>query len=274
MRSTKASFAGFAAAVLVAVLLSVPSLASTIAYCAMGGTCKLRSLTVTTNETIQGTLTTTGATSLVTSSSSTLTIGAGNCDHIYDTSACSWDRLETSGTINATGGIAGATLTSGAGVSGTVFTSSSGSGANAFAVGTNGARVDVGAGASDYLSSNGTTITSAAPFTVTGALASTTLAIGASGTAILKHLSATASLDYDLSGAGITCQDLTITVTGAATGDTAAVGIADALAATAGISFGAPWVSASNTVKLRACDVTSSNPNPAAATVRADVWQH
>lgn len=38
------------------------------------------------------------------------------------------------------------------------------SGSNAIAIGTNGARVDVGAGASDYFSSNGTTISTPAPF--------------------------------------------------------------------------------------------------------------
>jgi hypothetical protein len=102
--------------------------------------------------------------------------------------------------------------------------------------------------------------------------ASGSVTIG-SGTAILKHLSATASLDFDLSGAGITCQTLTVTVTGAADGDSVGLGIPNALASSTGVLF-TGWVSAANTVSVKACDVTSANPNPAAATVRADVWQH
>lgn len=98
------------------------------------------------------------------------------------------------------------------------------------------------------------------------------LAIGG-GTSLLKHMSATASLDFDLSGAGITCQDLAVTVTGAVAGDSVQLGIPDALASTAGVTFSA-WVSAADTCKVRACDVTSGNPNPAAATVRCDVDHH
>lgn len=47
------------------------------------------------------------------------------------------------------------------------------SGSNAFAVITNGARIDFGAGASDYASSDGTTVTFAGPLTATGALTAT-----------------------------------------------------------------------------------------------------
>ncbi len=102
--------------------------------------------------------------------------------------------------------------------------------------------------------------------------ANSQLTIGG-GTAIKNHLSATASLDYDLSAAGITCQDLTITVTGAADGDTVGLGVPNALASSAGVVLSG-FVSSANTVTVRACDVTSSNPDPAGATVRADVWQH
>jgi hypothetical protein len=88
--------------------------------------------------------------------------------------------------------------------------------------------------------------------------------------AIRGVLTGTASLDFDLSGAGITCQDLTISVTGAADGDPVSLGIPNALASMAGVVLDG-WVSAVNTVSVRACDVTSGNPNPAAATVRAAV---
>ena len=82
----------------------------------------------------------------------------------------------------------------------------------------------------------------------------------------------TASMDFDLSASGVTCQDLSITVFGANDGDAVSIGIPNGLASAAGIVFSA-WVSASNTVTVRACDVTAGNPNPAAATIRAVVWK-
>jgi hypothetical protein len=85
-------------------------------------------------------------------------------------------------------------------------------------------------------------------------------------------LTGTTSLDFDLSAAGVTCQDLTMTITGTMDGDAVSIGVPNGLASTAGITLSA-WVSAANTVTVRACDVTSSNPNPAAATVRAIVWK-
>lgn len=57
------------------------------------------------------------------------------------------------------------------------------SGNNGLAVSTNGARVDFGAGASDYASSDGTTVTFAGPVTVAGLTSSTNtnIALGANG---------------------------------------------------------------------------------------------
>lgn len=52
------------------------------------------------------------------------------------------------------------------------FLSAAASGSNAFAATTNGARIDFGGGASDYASSDGTTVTFAGPVTVTGAITS------------------------------------------------------------------------------------------------------
>jgi hypothetical protein len=90
----------------------------------------------------------------------------------------------------------------------------------------------------------------------------------------LGPLTGTGSLDYDFSGAGITCHTGggTITVTGAAVGDVVAIGLPAALQ-TSGLMWNA-YVSATNTVTVEACDVDSGGSNPAAATVRADVWQH
>jgi hypothetical protein len=91
------------------------------------------------------------------------------------------------------------------------------------------------------------------------------------GSAILKHLSATATLDFAAITAPNCATDLTITVTGAASGDTVALGVPSG-SMVAGVQFFA-WVSAANTVSVRACAFTGS-PNPASGTFRVDVWQH
>lgn len=101
-----------------------------------------------------------------------------------------------------------------------------------------------------------------------GAASATTITIG-SGTTILKHLSATATLDF-ANLAAIGCEDLTITVTGAALGDTVAIGVPNASIVSNGTFFG--WVSATNTVSIKFCTVVSGDP--ASGTFRADVWQH
>lgn len=87
------------------------------------------------------------------------------------------------------------------------------------------------------------------------------------------NASATASLDY-AAWSGGDCQDRTITVTNAADGDVVSVGIPNALASIAGVTWSA-WVSSANTVTVRGCKITSgASSDPAAATVRADVWKH
>lgn len=97
------------------------------------------------------------------------------------------------------------------------------------------------------------------------------------GASIIKHLSGTASLDFTALAAN-TCEVLTITVTGAADGNTVTLGVPTALADVDGATerttfFG--WVSATNTVSVRRCNVTAgATAEPAAATVRADVWVH
>src|SRR5581483_9721412 len=113
--------------------------------------------------------------------------------------------------------------------------------------------------------------TTPAAGTFTTLAANTSFAVGG-GAAIIKHLSATASLDF-ASVAANSCSDLTITVTGAANGDSVALGVPGALASTAGLVF-TGFVSAANTVTVRACNVaTAASANPAAATVRADIWK-
>lgn len=136
------------------------------------------------------------------------------------------------------------------GGAGAVFGGSASPAASGQDLGSRGARWDVFAAAADV----GTSLT------ING------------GAAITKHLSATASLDFDFSGAGITPQDLAVTVRGAAVGDVVALGLPAALQGS-GIMCSA-FVSATHTVTVRCLDVTSSGANPGAATVRVDVWQH
>jgi hypothetical protein len=104
--------------------------------------------------------------------------------------------------------------------------------------------------------------------TAAGAESVASIAIGG-GTAILKHLSATGVLDF-ANLAAIGCEDLTITVTGAALGDTVDIGIPNGSVVANGTFTG--WVSATNTVSIRFCTVVSGDP--ASGTFRADVWQH
>lgn len=110
-------------------------------------------------------------------------------------------------------------------------------------------------------------------FSVTGASTLTGgVTIGSSGTAILKHLSASATLDFASTAAGAVT-DLTITVTGAALSDTVAIGVPNGSVPATG-TFQA-WVSAANTVTVRYQnnDLITAR-DPASGTFRADVWQH
>ena len=82
------------------------------------------------------------------------------------------------------------------------------------------------------------------------------------GASITKIRTASASLNFPSISAASQA-DLTITVTGAATNDEVALGLP--AAPTAGIVFNA-FVSSTNTVTIRATNVTASPIDPAAAT--------
>ncbi len=81
------------------------------------------------------------------------------------------------------------------------------------------------------------------------------------------RLTATAALNF-ASIAAAASADLTITVAGAAVNDTVAIGLP--AAPTAGIVFNA-FVSAANTVTVRATNITAGAVDPASATYRATV---
>lgn len=103
--------------------------------------------------------------------------------------------------------------------------------------------------------------------TFAGAVTTGNLTIGA-GTAITKVLSATATLDFP-DTATQAVADLTITVTGAAVGDTVARGVPHA--STTATSVFDAWVSASDTVTVRFAHTGSGSENPASGTFRATV---
>jgi len=89
----------------------------------------------------------------------------------------------------------------------------------------------------------------------------------AGGTPVKSILSATAALDFP-SIAANSSADLTVTVTGAATGASVELGLPTA--PTAGIIY-MGFVSAANTVTVRAFNVTGSAINPASQSFRATV---
>jgi hypothetical protein len=100
----------------------------------------------------------------------------------------------------------------------------------------------------------------AGPFTING------------GTAIGKHLSATASLSPGTPGAVPGCSaDVSLTVTGAAVGNTVFIGLPGS--AVAGQVYSA-WVDSADTVKIRWCQLSGTAASPVSGTYRADVWQH
>ena len=88
------------------------------------------------------------------------------------------------------------------------------------------------------------------------------------GQFVNKILRASAALDFDLTA--VTCQDLTITVTGAALNDEVSLGV-PAGAVTTDATYYA-WVSAANTVTVRACDGALAG-NPASGTFKVTVVQ-
>ena len=97
--------------------------------------------------------------------------------------------------------------------------------------------------------------------TFSGPVVSTNGFIAGSGATVTKILTATASLDFPSISAASQA-DLTITVTGAATGDEVIMALP--AAPTAGLVFNA-FVSAANTVTVRASNITGSPINPSAA---------
>jgi hypothetical protein len=95
------------------------------------------------------------------------------------------------------------------------------------------------------------------------------------GTPIIEHLSMTFSPNFAALKPS-TCAALTFTFPGASDGDTVALGIPNAMMTIAGIPNYFAWVSAVNTVTIRACNLDPNNPQKTAGTgaIRVDIWKH
>lgn len=92
------------------------------------------------------------------------------------------------------------------------------------------------------------------------------------GTPILQHISTTGTVSY-ASLAAASCQVTNIMVTGAADGDTVALGVPSSLAAAGDlVLFG--FVSASDTVSVRTCNMGVASIENPSGTIRVDVWRH
>lgn len=89
------------------------------------------------------------------------------------------------------------------------------------------------------------------------------------GSQVSKILTATATLDFDLTSSMV--EDLTVTVTGAAVGDDVVIGVPNGSMTATSTFFG--WVSATNTVSIR-CRTAAIGENPSSGTFRATVIQH
>jgi len=91
--------------------------------------------------------------------------------------------------------------------------------------------------------------------------------VGSTGLTLANVLGASAALNF-ASIAAAAQEDLTITVTGAAANDAVILGLP--VAPTAGIVFNA-FVSAADTVTVRATNITGSSVDPASATYKVVV---
>lgn len=112
------------------------------------------------------------------------------------------------------------------------------------------------------------TLTTSGSLKVLGNMSGGTLNVGG-GAQLKRILSTTATLDFaNLVSLG--CEDLTVSVGGAALGDVVSVGVPNGSIVANGNFFG--WVSSSNTVSVRFCTFISGDP--ASGTFRVAVNQY
>jgi len=101
-----------------------------------------------------------------------------------------------------------------------------------------------------------------------------TVAIGA-GTPIVRHLSASFNPTFPTLKPGA-CSVAAFPFTGVADGDTVALGVPNSRLTGGGVLQYFAWVTATDTVSLRVCNIDPNSPQKSAATgsIRIDVWKH
>ena len=104
--------------------------------------------------------------------------------------------------------------------------------------------------------------------TFSGPVASLNGFIGVTGATLTSVLKTSATIDFTSLSANTTADSSDITVTGAAVGDPVLVGVPATLAAGLVVTG---YVSAANTVKVRAANVTASPIDPASGTYTVTV---
>jgi hypothetical protein len=108
---------------------------------------------------------------------------------------------------------------------------------------------------------------------ITGSSATTgATTIGSGGTPIVEHLSETFTPTFTLSS-GAACASESFTFTGAAEGNTVALGVPSQRMTAADVIYTA-WVSAANKVTIRVCAFTGVPKSFGSGAIRVDVWKH
>jgi len=98
------------------------------------------------------------------------------------------------------------------------------------------------------------------------------VSVGTIRYSLAKTLTATGSLNFPNTTTGTT-SDLTITVTGAVSGDAVILGVPNASVPGGGSAFSA-WVSANNTVSVRFSNFSGADLNPPTGTFRVSVLKY
>jgi hypothetical protein len=102
-----------------------------------------------------------------------------------------------------------------------------------------------------------------------------TVAIGSGGTPILEHLSLTFNPAFPALKVGV-CSSANLPFPGASDGDAIALGVPNARMGGGGTLNYFAWVSAANTITIRACNIDPNVKQTTAGSgvIRVDLWKH
>jgi hypothetical protein len=100
-----------------------------------------------------------------------------------------------------------------------------------------------------------------------------TLTVGTTGTPITEHLSILVNPSFPALKAS-TCASANFALGGAADGDTIALGVPNERMTGTGTVIYTAWVSAANTVTVKACDIIGTQKTAGTGSIRLDLWKH